>query len=100
MSLDRTSSGIDRKCCECRRPFKGEGWMDYCAPCNAENEKNSPLNKRWACLTCNSTFNAGKIISGRTGWMCPNCKSLDLTPAHGDRQLDRYDGGDVPPLKN
>lgn len=100
MNLDRAADGIDRKCCECRRPFKGETWQDYCAECNAENEKNSQLRNRWACLTCNSTFELGKVMSGPQGLQCPNCKSCDLSPAHGERQLDKYEGGDIPPLKN
>lgn len=95
MNLDRTTDGVAHKCCECSRPFKGEPWMDYCAECHAENEKNSPLKKRWACLTCNSTFPAGQIISGPAGWQCPKCKSGNLSPAHGARLLDQYDG-DVP----
>lgn len=100
MTLDRTSDGIDRKCCECNRPFKGEAWQDYCAECHAESEKNSPLNKRWACLTCSSTFKGGEIIAGPQGWKCPKCGSVDLSTAHGERKLDRYEGDDVPALKN
>lgn len=91
-SLDRTPDGADLKCCECSRPFKGEAWMDYCAECNAEYEKNSPLRKRWACLTCNSTFELGKVRSGPQGWQCPNCKSNDLSTAEGTREIPEYHG--------
>ena len=77
---------------------KGEAWMDYCAECNAENERTSPLRNRWACLTCNTTFELGKVRSGPQGWQCPNCKSGDLSPAHG--ALDKYEGDDVPAQKN
>jgi hypothetical protein len=100
MDLDRATDGIDRKCCDCARPFRGHAWMDYCAECNAKNEAASPLRKRWACLTCNTTFEAGKIISGPRGWQCPSCRGLDLSPAHGERRLDRYDGDDVTAMKN
>lgn len=100
MGLDRTADGIPRKCDVCERPFKGEAWMDYCAECHAENEKNSPLKKRWACLTCNSTFTAGQLMSGRRGLECPKCRSGDVSPAEGARQLAQYNGDDVPALKN
>lgn len=92
MKLDRSADGIDRKCDECSRAFKGEAWMDYCAECHAENEKNSPLRKRWACLTCSSTFEAGRIIAGPQGLQCPNCKSGDVSPAHGAREIAKYHG--------
>ena len=88
MNLNRAPGGIDRKCCECSRAFKGEAWMDYCAECNAENERRSPLRNRWACLTCSTTFELGRVRSGPQGWQCPNCKSLDLSPAHGARDVD------------
>jgi DNA-directed RNA polymerase subunit RPC12/RpoP len=66
--------------------------MDYCAECNAENERTSPLRKRWACLTCSSTFEAGRIIAGQQGWKCPNCGGLDVNPAEGVRELSEYHG--------
>jgi hypothetical protein len=91
-ALNRTPDGIIQTCCECSRPFKGHAWQDYCAECHAENERTSPLHNRWACLTCNTTFELGKVRSGPQGWMCPNCRSTDLSPAHGSRELDRYDG--------
>lgn len=92
ISLDRAPDGITRTCCECRRKFKGEAWMDYCAECHAENERNSPLRARWACLTCNTTFEAGRIILGPEGWQCPNCKSCDVSPAEGAREITEYHG--------
>lgn len=91
-TLDRDAEGFARTCCTCSRGFKGKAWQDYCAECHAENEKNSPLRKRWACLTCSSTFEAGRIISGPTGWQCPNCKSTDVSPAHGSREIPEYHG--------
>lgn len=98
-ALDRADNGFPRKCCECSRTFKGEAWQDYCAECHAENERTSPLNQRWACLTCNVTFKCGTIISGPQGWQCPKCKSTDLHPAEGVRTLPEYEG-QVPELKN
>lgn len=98
MTLDRTTDGFAMKCCECRRPFKGECWMDYCAECHAENEKNSPLRKRWACLTCSSTFGCGTIRSGPQGWQCPKCKSNDIGPAEGAREIPEYHG-EIPEQK-
>jgi Zn finger protein HypA/HybF involved in hydrogenase expression len=97
-TLDRAPDGVTRKCDTCKRPFKGEAWMDYCAECNAENERTSPLHKRWACLTCNSTFELGKVRSGPQGWQCPNCKSTDLSTAEGTREIPEYHG-DIPEQK-
>lgn len=65
--LDRVPDGHSRKCDTCKRPFRGEPWMDYCAECAAENERTSPLRKRWACLTCNSTFAAEPVIGEKSG---------------------------------
>jgi hypothetical protein len=91
-SIDRTPDGRPRKCCVCSRMFKGEAHMDYCAPCYAESEANSPLRTRWACLTCNTTFELGKVRSGPQGWQCPNCKSSDLSTAEGAREIPEYHG--------
>lgn len=100
-SIDRTPDGIARKCCECSRPFKGEAWQDYCAECHAEDERNSPLNKRWACLNCGwkgalGTMYPGKLAADRVE--CPRCRSGNTTPAEGVRTLDAYHG-DIPELK-
>lgn len=92
MNLDRTADGITQKCTECSRNYRGEHWMDYCAECHAENERTSPLRNRWACLTCSSTFEAGQLFAGPQGLQCPNCKSLDLSTAHGAREIEEYDG--------
>ena len=92
MTIDRTADGISRKCCDCSRAFKGEAWQDYCAECHAEHERTSPLRDRWACLTCNTTFECGRIVSGPQGWQCPNCKSTDIQPAHGARDIPEYVG--------
>lgn len=97
-ALDRTPDGITQKCCECSRPFKGEGWQDYCAECHAEKEANSPLKKLWACTTCNSTFPVGEVrINGSAPandpWPCPRCGSQTITPADGEvRTTDVYYG--------
>lgn len=72
--------------------------MDYCAECHAENERTSPLRKRAACLTCNTTFEFGKIRSGPQGWQCPNCKSGDISTAEGIRELPEYHG-EIPERK-
>lgn len=90
--LDRAPDGVTRKCSNCSRPFRGEGWMDYCAKCHAENERTSPLRDRWACLTCSTTFECGSIICGPQGWKCPNCKSTDLTTADGAHEIPEYHG--------
>ena len=66
--------------------------MDYCAECHAEKELKSPLRDRWACLTCQSTFEAGRMIASQQGLQCPNCKSLDLSSAHGSREIPEYHG--------
>jgi len=91
-TIDRTPDGIEHKCCECSRDFKGDAWHDYCAECNAANEKNSLLRNRWACLACNSTFELGRVISGPQGWQCPNCKSANLSTAEGVRNIPEYHG--------
>lgn len=96
--LDRTPDGVTQQCDTCSRPFKGEGWMDYCAECHAENERTSPLHKRWACLTCNSTFELGKVRSGPNGFQCPNCQSADISPAEGAREIPEYHG-EIPEQK-
>lgn len=88
-SLDRTADGISRTCDECSRPFKGEGWQDYCAECAAEKEVNSPLKKLWACTTCSSTFPIGEVrINGSAPagdpWPCPRCGTSTITPADGE----------------
>jgi DNA-directed RNA polymerase subunit RPC12/RpoP len=91
-TLDRTPDGDTYKCDECSRPFKGEAWMDWCAECHAKMEAKSPLQALWACLTCSSTFEAGRMRSGPVGLLCPNCNSYDLSPAHGERELEEYHG--------
>lgn len=93
-SLDRTSEdiGIGRKCEECSREFIGEGWQDWCAECHAEKEKTSALRNRMACLTCNTTFELGRVRCTPHGWECPNCGSANLSPAHGVRELEEYHG--------
>ncbi len=88
MNLDRTADGVVRKCDECSRPFKGEGWHDWCAECHAEKEANSPLKKLWACTTCSSTFPVGEVrVNGSAPasdpWPCPRCGSCTITPADG-----------------
>ena len=97
-TLDRSADGITRKCCECSRPFMGESWQDWCAECHAEMEKNSPLKKLWACLTCSSTFPVGEVrINGSAPagdpWPCPRCGSRTITPADGEvRETAEYYG--------
>lgn len=70
--------------------------MDYCAECHAEAERNSPLNKDWACLTCNTTFRLGTAKLPKApgeGFECPNCKSGDTHPADGSvTHLTEYFG--------
>ncbi len=90
--IDRTPDGQIQKCDECSRDYRGEPWMDYCAECHAELERTSPLRDRWACLTCSSTFTAGEMRAGPQGLLCPNCRSMDLTPAHGAREIEEYHG--------
>ncbi len=91
-SLDRVTDGQIQKCDECSRDYRGEAWMDYCAECHAELERTSPLRDRWACLTCSSTFEAARLIAGPTGLKCPNCGSLNLSTAHGAREIPEYYG--------
>ncbi len=91
-SLDRTTDGVIRKCDECSRDFMGEGWQDWCAECHAEKERISPLRHRMACLTCNTTFELGRVVAGPQGMQCPNCKSGDLSPAEGVREIPEYHG--------
>ena len=45
-TIDRTPDGIEHKCCECSRDFKGDAWHDYCAECNAANEKYPRVSRR------------------------------------------------------
>lgn len=90
--LDRAPEGRIQKCCECRRDYRGEPWMDYCAECHAEKERTSPLHDRWACLTCSTTFEAGSLRSGPQGFECPNCRSCDVSPAQGIREIPEYHG--------
>jgi DNA-directed RNA polymerase subunit RPC12/RpoP len=92
MSIDRSPNGEIYKCSECERDYRGEAWMDYCAACHEMMDLKSPLRDRWACLTCSSTFQAGKLVSGPQGLMCPNCRSGDLTTAHGSREVPEYHG--------
>lgn len=97
-TLDRTPDGDTYKCDECSRYFKGEHWMDWCAECRTEKDKNDPLKKLWACLTCNSTFPVGEVrLNGSspagTPWPCPRCGSPTITPADGEnRETDVYYG--------
>lgn len=100
-TLDRTATGVTRECCKCSRPFKGEGWMDYCAECHAEQERTSPLNRRWACLNCGWKGTAGKMFTGKLAsdpLECPKCRSGNTSPAEGIRDLPEYHG-EIPELK-
>lgn len=96
--LDRTPDGTIRKCDECSRPFRGEAWMDWCAECHAEMDRKSPLHARWACLTCNETFELGEVRLGAGAKVydpmpCPRCNARTITPADGQvRETDEYYG--------
>lgn len=102
MTLDRSPEGIDLKCYECTRPFKGEAWMDFCAECHAENERTSPLNKRWACLNCGWKGKCGQMKLGKRygdALECPSCRSGNTTTAEGVRDVPEY-VGEIPAQKN
>lgn len=69
--------------------------MDYCAECNAECERNSPLHQRWACFNCNKTMECGEMkLGGRPGmgFVCPHCNSNNTHPAEGIVELTEYHG--------
>jgi ribosomal protein L37AE/L43A len=102
-SLDRVLDGIPRPCSECLRLFKGDSWQDYCVECHAKAEADSPLNKIWACTTCNSTFPVGTVkVSGsapaNAPWPCPRCDSPTITPADGATRETAEYYGELPPM--
>jgi hypothetical protein len=93
MSLDRCEQGIVQKCCECSRQYLGEAWMGYCSECHAENERTSPLNKRWACLNCGWKGKAGEMYAGAGPSLeCPKCRSSNTSSAEGVRDVPEYHG--------
>lgn len=100
-TLDRTPDGVTRKCDTCKRRFKGEAWMDYCAECHAENERTSPLNKRWACLNCGWKGSMGQMYPGKLVSEppeCPKCRSGNTSSAEGVRDAPEYHG-EIPEKK-
>lgn len=87
-----TKEPCDRVCDECSHPFVGEYCHDWCAICLAA--KPDPLSQKWACTTCSTTFEAGRLrLNARGQYGCPNCGAETISGAHGEtRTLDAYYG--------
>lgn len=55
-----------------------------------------PLDERWACMNCNTTFRAGQMFSGPLAsdpLSCPYCRSGNTHPADGGaRSIQEYFG--------
>ena len=60
------------------------------------------MDQRWACLSCGSTFPAGKLLlSGGIGERapgndhglnCPHCRSMNIHPADGTAHEGEFHG--------